>query len=110
MLDPLVPLAAVRTGFLFAWQMLASIPASPLWPSENSILASLTAENFSSRHQTGARPTSSVHDELQQGFTVGGMGFQGSVSPAPALVQHMSMHYHSPLATFWGLVHDGNDH
>src|SRR5262249_15484215 len=55
-----------------------SIPASPLWPSENSILASLTAENFSFPHQIGARPTSSVHDELQQGFAVGGMGFQGS--------------------------------
>src|SRR5262249_25846844 len=87
-----------------------SIPASPLWPSENSILASLTAENFSFPHQIGARPTSSVHDELQQGFAVGGMGFQGSVSPAPALVLHMSMHSHSPLATILRPVHDGNDH
>jgi hypothetical protein len=49
-------------------------------------------------------------NELQQRFAVGGMGFQGSVSPAPALVLHMSMHYHPPLATILGPVHDGNDH
>jgi hypothetical protein len=30
--------------------------------------------------------------------------------PALALVLHMSIHYHSPLATILGLVHDGNDH
>ena len=28
----------------------------------------------------------------------------------PALVLHMSMHYHSPLATILGPVHDSNDH
>jgi hypothetical protein len=28
----------------------------------------------------------------------------------PVLVLHMSMHYHSPLATILGPVHDGNDH
>ena len=28
----------------------------------------------------------------------------------PALVLHMSMHYHSPLTTILGPYHDGNDH
>ena len=34
--------------------------------------------------------------------------FLGLVSPA--LVLRISMHYHSPLATILGPVHDGNDH
>jgi hypothetical protein len=37
-------------------------------------------------------------------------GVQGSVLPAPSLVLHMSMHYHSPFTTISGPVHDSNDH
>jgi len=39
-------------------------------------------------------------------------GFRGQLRRRrpPVLVLHMSMHYHSPLATILGPVHDGNDH
>jgi hypothetical protein len=49
-------------------------------------------------------------NELQQGLRSAAWSFRSQVSPEPALVLHMSMHYHLPLATILGPVHDGNDH
>ena len=60
---------------------------------------------FEQRHSGLAQ-----QQRLQQGFCHGRNGVQGSVLPAPSLVLHMSMHYHSLFATISGPVHDSNDH
>ena len=108
MLYSLIPPATVCAWLLSAWQ----VSACPLQSSENTLSLRLGQPKISHLGIKQARVgrLRRCTNELQQGFAAGGMGIQGSVSLAPALVLHMSLHYHSPPATILGPVHDGNDH